>query len=179
MLLRRRTSDQSSIEGDSIALRLEGSVQTALNGDGAELGDVLASDCRWDGESETASGATAMAARLGSIGKFFETPRFAIDRCVRTREPLKFAPSRSEAWAAEWAFSGSWPLPWRPRITVRGTCRIATIDGSVVSVEDKWSSPSNVVDLILSQVCGGDERAGRGASIRPPLWTHRESGSTS
>jgi hypothetical protein len=138
-------------------------------------------------------GAAVIEERARGLGYFFEDATFAVTGCafadraaaadagkVEGGWPNPFAkkndkavPSATtsaasavggtETFTATWAFSGTWPLPWRPRARVSGTCEVVTElvgTGSPSSPErrvtglfDAWVAPAGgTVGLLLTQV---------------------------
>ena len=59
-----------------------------------------------------------------------------------------------ETWSVAWCFSGTWPLPHRPRVRVIGECVMTTAGGerAVVSLEDTWLAPTSAWGLVTAQV---------------------------
>ena len=66
-----------------------------------------------------------------------------------------------ETYEVAWTFSGTWPLPWRPRVRVSGTCTVTTSrDGAggggggvrrVLSLEDRWAAPAGGLPGLLAE----------------------------
>ena len=159
------------------------------------LRQLLSSGCRWDGDSESVGGAAVIEERVRGLGSFFEDATFAVTGCTfadradadeadgddngwpnpfAKKEEEKVADdagaaSTVETFTATWTFSGTWPLPWRPRARVSGTCEVVTelVDSSssssnsgstglrrqITGLFDTWVAPGGgTLGLLLSQV---------------------------
>ena len=132
----------------------------------SSLRELLAQSCRWDGDTESVGGAVVVEERVLAIGKFYENSKFAVTSCVALDDSRAKARNiidgvSTDSYLMDWAFSGTWPLPWRPRIRISGQCIITTeargmecTSGSgqggsadsgvtfrVLSMEDRWVAP--------------------------------------
>ena len=180
---------------------------------GVRLRDILAQNCRWDGDTESVGGAGIVEQRVQAIGAFYGNPKFSITKCVvlddddeqRSAEsndgpvtppesnddallfgilPNPFAASSSSpsssssskrskkgAFLVEWTFSGTWPLPWRPRLRISGECLVtatlqeknpggaseegssgAGAEWSVLALEDRWIAPRDFGGALRDQL---------------------------
>ena len=134
-----------------MARRFEGAWRYGLAGE-AMFERMVSPNAEWKAyNGEGGRGAKGVAERLKGMGEFFIDPTFSV---------TKVTPSGSgggagaEAWAVDWMFSGTWPLPWRPRVRVSGVARVETTDeGEVIRrVEDTWTAPKSLSAIVSSQL---------------------------
>lgn len=143
-----RATDLGSDAEPELGRKLEIAWQAALtNQDNSKLlSQLLATDCKWDGDTDSATGVGKIEERLNSLGTFLLDPKFLVNRCIPVGQ------GSDEVWSLDWAFSATWPLPWRPRIRLYGDSRVVVKNGFVQSINDKWRTPSSLFSLINSQV---------------------------
>ena len=134
-----------------MARRFEGAWRYGLAGE-ATFERMVSPDAEWKAfNGEGGRGAKGVAERLKGMGEFYIDPTFSV---------TNVAPSGSggaggaEAWTVDWMFSGTWPLPWRPRVRVSGVARVETTDeGEVIRrVEDTWTAPKSLGAIVSSQL---------------------------
>lgn len=160
------------------------------------LRQLLSPGCRWDGDSESVGGAAVIEERVQGLGNFFEDATFAVTSCTfadradadaadgnengwpnpfgkkddeKAGAAVATGASSVETFTATWTFSGTWPLPWRPRARVSGTCEVVTelvaatssssssgskgLRRQITGLFDTWVAPSGgTVGLLMSQV---------------------------
>ncbi|CAM9968365.1 unnamed protein product [Choristocarpus tenellus] len=101
----------------SLEQALEVGVNLAIRGDARVLGQVLSSNVKWRGPMGSFNGLAAIESELRGIGAFFSDPRFTVINVDGT--------------SVEWISSVTWPLPWLPRLIVRGSS-IVKVEGCKV-----------------------------------------------
>ena len=136
---------------EMMARRFEGAWRYGLAGE-AMFERMVSPNAEWKAyNGEGGRGAKGVAERLKGMGEFYIDPTFSV---------TKVTPSGSgggagaEAWAVDWMFSGTWPLPWRPRVRVSGVARVETTDeGEIIRrVEDTWTAPKSLGAIVSSQL---------------------------
>ncbi|CAN0148839.1 unnamed protein product, partial [Phaeothamnion confervicola] len=149
----------------SLEAALEAGVNRALRGDGAVLRQVLAHDATWSGPIGSFRGVAAIETELRSLGQFFQEPRFTILPPDKEKAGESGGGDGSVDGSTElqWIASATWPLPWLPRLIVRGNSAVKTAAApssgaaapapatgavSVVwSISDAWTAPLQALAL--------------------------------
>mmetsp|Transcript_11734 Transcript_11734/g.25379 ORF Transcript_11734/g.25379 Transcript_11734/m.25379 type:complete len:541 (-) Transcript_11734:1935-3557(-) len=146
--------------------------QGAVDGNGAEIVAVIqfmeALTSYLEAKSEPLSGLQAVREKLSPSmawnSELFtdQTSDEAVQQLVRLREffekvrlqfefPRKLTKSSSpNAFGVEWTLSGTWPLPWRPRVVVSGSSTVTVCESEggdflVNSVEDSWEQSIGMI----------------------------------
>ncbi|CAM9642580.1 unnamed protein product [Chrysoparadoxa australica] len=143
-----QATTEDRVEGETVETRelsladaFEEGVNRAMRADAAVLGQVLDSQCQWDGPMGKFSSRDEAVKELRELGQFFTVPQFTVTNSAQNGKTV------------EWLASFNWPLPWNPRIILRGSSEVATNNGKITQVKDSWEG--SLLGLVLGQALPG------------------------
>lgn len=113
------------------------------------LRNILHADCTWDTPFFKMASREEVVEQLNGFLDFIIDPVVLFTRyCDSNDEGESLS---SNGFSLEWLLSGTYPLPWRPRVTISGHTRVEQDeDGCVTSVVDKWDiSPLATIKQVL------------------------------
>lgn len=98
---------------------------------GPALARVLTTDADWDTPLFALNSCTEAADYLSTFLSFVMDPTIYVHSADQAGDTLRFS----------WFISFTYPLPWRPRVSLSGTSIATLKDGLVSRIEDDWCVP--------------------------------------